>query len=71
MTEKIGEALIHLGLPVEIPGNLPRGVITEAMQLDKKKSAGLIRFALPQCVGSVQTGVIIEGWKEKIFLPDQ
>jgi shikimate kinase/3-dehydroquinate synthase len=56
----IRECLESLGLPVAIPAELERGKILEAMQLDKKRRQGQVRFALPVCIGEVRTGVLIE-----------
>jgi shikimate kinase/3-dehydroquinate synthase len=43
-----------LGLPVEIPKDMPRGEIINAMRVDKKKNAKVIRFALPAAIGRVE-----------------
>jgi 3-dehydroquinate synthase len=60
LSTQIAEALQALGLPVEIPPDLLQADILKAMQLDKKKAAGVIRFALPVAIGEVRTGVEIE-----------
>ncbi len=56
----IADALVALGLPTEIPQHLPLPDILRTMQTDKKKSAGVIKFALPVKVGKVKVGVEIE-----------
>jgi len=56
----IAGALAGLGLPTQIPSELSRDAIINAMQLDKKKHAGKVRFALPVKIGQVKTGVEIE-----------
>jgi len=54
LVEAMTEALSALGLPVRIPEDLPRAEIVRAMRVDKKKSAGAIRFALPVEIGKVE-----------------
>jgi 3-dehydroquinate synthase len=46
-----------LGLPVEIPAELDREAILAAMQRDKKRISGSVRFALPAGIGDVRIGV--------------
>ena len=50
----IGESLSVLGLPIQIPKDLPREEIMHAMRMDKKKNANAIRFALPVEIGKVE-----------------
>jgi shikimate kinase / 3-dehydroquinate synthase len=50
----ISKVLSDLGLPVEIPDDMPRGEIIRAMRVDKKKNAKSIRFALPVEIGKVE-----------------
>lgn len=57
LSEALAGALAGLGLPVEIPENLERLEIVRAMKFDKKKAAGIVRFALPVKIGEVQVGV--------------
>jgi shikimate kinase / 3-dehydroquinate synthase len=57
VSESIAGSLSALGLPVNIPKNLPRAEIIQAMRMDKKKSNGVVRFALPVEIGRVQIGV--------------
>lgn len=66
LADQIMEALTGLGLPVEIPSVLSLERVTQAMQHDKKRAAGKIRFALPIRIGEVRTGVIIEGWQQML-----
>lgn len=56
----IGEVLSRLGLPIEIPDDLPRQEILHAMRVDKKKNAKSIRFALPVEIGRVELVVVSE-----------
>jgi 3-dehydroquinate synthetase len=51
---KIADAFSALGLPTQIPEEMPRGEIIRAMRVDKKKSAKAIRFALPAEIGRVE-----------------
>ena len=64
LADKITETLVGLGLPTEIPQHLPTPNIIRTMQTDKKKSAGIIRFALPVKIGEVRIGVEVEGLEE-------
>lgn len=66
LARRIEQAIEKLGLPLEIPADLSVDRITQAMQHDKKRAAGKLRFALPVRIGEVQTGVVIENWKEVI-----
>jgi 3-dehydroquinate synthase len=60
LSETVMDALDGLGLPFHIPANLPREEIVRAMQVDKKKAAGVVRFALPVAVGKVEHSVPVE-----------
>jgi len=54
LSDALTESLAALGLPVSIPGELPRTEIVRAMWMDKKKSGGVVRFALPVAIGKVK-----------------
>jgi 3-dehydroquinate synthase len=54
LADKIAETMSALGLPIQIPGEMPREKIIGAMRVDKKKSARTIRFALPVKIGKVE-----------------
>jgi len=54
LSDRISHVLAGLGLPTEIPSDLPRPEIIRAMRVDKKKNAANIRFALPVDVGKVE-----------------
>jgi len=54
LSEAIREVLLNVGLPVQIPEELPRQEILSAMRMDKKKNAKAIRFALPAEIGRVE-----------------
>jgi 3-dehydroquinate synthase len=52
--EAIESTLEALGLPIQIPEDMPREKIIQAMRVDKKKNAKSIRFALPVEIGKVE-----------------
>jgi 3-dehydroquinate synthase len=52
--EAIESTLETLGLPIQIPAEMPREKIIQAMRVDKKKNAKSIRFALPVEIGKVE-----------------
>jgi 3-dehydroquinate synthase len=60
LSDALAETLTGLGLPVEIPKNLPRDELVHAMQVDKKKASGVVRFALPVKIGEVKVGIEID-----------
>ncbi len=64
LAQRIEHVLAGVGLPVEIPPDLSRERIVDAMRLDKKRAAGKVRFALPVDIGEVRTGVVIEYWTQ-------
>jgi shikimate kinase/3-dehydroquinate synthase len=66
LSETLEKTLSALGLPVEIPENLRQDEITSAMKVDKKKAAGVVRFALPVKIGEVRVGVEIENLEEAL-----
>ncbi len=60
LSDTLVKTLSGLGLPVEIPENLPHGELIHAMKMDKKKFGGIVRFALPVKIGEVIVGIEIE-----------
>lgn len=54
LVEAVTESLSMLGLPIQIPQEMPREEIIRAMQVDKKRNARAIRFALPVEIGKVE-----------------
>jgi 3-dehydroquinate synthase len=54
LSEAVAETLRALKLPTQIPEDLPREEIIRAMSVDKKKSSGVVRFALPAEIGKVE-----------------
>ncbi len=57
LAAQISAALAGLGLPVEIPVDLPVQEIEQAMLVDKKRKDGKLRFALPAAIGDVHVGI--------------
>ncbi len=54
LSDAVAESLSALGLPVQIPNDMPREEIIRVMRVDKKKNAMAIRFALPAEIGKVE-----------------
>ena len=54
LVEAIKESLSGLGLPIQIPAEMPREEIIRAMRVDKKKNSKAVRFALPIEIGKVE-----------------
>jgi 3-dehydroquinate synthetase len=54
LSDRIRAVLSAVGLPVQIPEELPREEILHTMRMDKKKNAKAIRFALPAEIGKVE-----------------
>jgi 3-dehydroquinate synthetase len=61
LADEIAAVLRRFSLPVDIPPGLDRQTILEAMQVDKKKYMGELRFALPVKIGEVTPGIPISG----------
>ena len=66
LADEIAGTLSSCQLPVVVPSSISREDIFSAMQFDKKRSAGQIHFALPEAIGSVHTGVVVEDWQKRI-----
>jgi shikimate kinase/3-dehydroquinate synthase len=67
LSAQIKDVCARLGLPTEVPRNLPRQAILDAMQVDKKRSGGRVRFALPQRIGEVKRGVDVKDLNLLLF----
>jgi shikimate kinase/3-dehydroquinate synthase len=65
-SDVIAETLSRLGLPIEIPETLARKKLIQSMKVDKKKSAGIVRFALPVRIGEITVGVEIENLEDAL-----
>ena len=57
LAQSIAKILVDVDLPTAIPGDLDPVEIHRAIQVDKKKAGGKVRFALPARVGKVLVGV--------------
>ena len=68
LSDELGYTLSTLGLPVSIPADIDRDVIRKTMFLDKKRNRKEIHFALPEDIGKMHTGVVIENWQDLIEL---
>jgi shikimate kinase/3-dehydroquinate synthase len=60
VSERIAKTLSTLSLPIHIPKHLPREKLIHALRADKKKSKGVVRFALPVEIGRVQVNVEVQ-----------
>lgn len=54
VVKAVQDSLSALNLPIAIPQEMPREKIIQAMRVDKKKNAKVIRFALPVEIGKVE-----------------
>ena len=66
LSKTLAQALSALGLPIEIPGDLSRDRLIQVMKMDKKRSTGTVRFALPVKIGEVRSGVEIPNLEEAL-----
>jgi 3-dehydroquinate synthase len=66
LSDALAESFLMLGLSVEIPKYMDRGELIRAMRVDKKKAAGVVRFALPVKIGEVKVGVEVENLEEAL-----
>jgi 3-dehydroquinate synthetase len=60
LEDQIKDVCARFGLPTEVPGDYPREAILDAIQVDKKRAHGRVRFALPCRVGEIKSGVKVE-----------
>jgi shikimate kinase/3-dehydroquinate synthase len=60
LAERIASILARFGLPTHLPVGLKWETILASMQVDKKRQAGSLRFALPAAIGDVRTGVVLK-----------
>ncbi len=60
LAELIADVLQGIGLPTKIPAHLDRRSVLDAIQLDKKRAGGVVRFALPVRIGEVRTGITVD-----------
>jgi len=67
ISAKIEKAISSLGLPTEIPDSVDRTQLLETMQVDKKKTQGTIRFALPIRIGYMHPSAQITNLNKHIM----
>ena len=60
LPDKLSRYFSSVGLPVSVPAGIDVSEVLEAITLDKKKTGGIVRFALPAAIGNVRTGIIVE-----------
>ncbi len=60
LSDQIKSVCMQLGLLTDVPNDYSWGAILNAMQVDKKRACGRVRFALPRRVGDVKVGVEVE-----------
>jgi 3-dehydroquinate synthase len=61
-SQRIIEVIQRLGLPVSIPPTLSKEILTQYMEMDKKKKNKKIRFVLPVRIGEVIWDVEADPW---------
>ncbi|MGE5072220.1 MAG: 3-dehydroquinate synthase, partial [Anaerolineae bacterium] len=54
LSDEICATLSNVGLPVHLPRELPLPALFRAMQNDKKRANGKVRFALPEDIGRMR-----------------
>jgi 3-dehydroquinate synthase len=59
-SNRLVKTLSGIGLPIEIPRSIDRARLLDAMQFDKKRVSGILRFALPISIGQVESGVEVD-----------
>jgi 3-dehydroquinate synthase len=67
LAKEIKRTLSGLGLPTEIPSGFKRQAILDAILVDKKRSRGQARFALPVRVGEVKPDIVVEDLATLLF----
>jgi 3-dehydroquinate synthase len=60
LTAEIADGVSIAGLPTEIPAGWNAAQILSAMKVDKKKSGGKVKFALPVQFGEVREGMEVD-----------
>ncbi|MCA9933551.1 MAG: 3-dehydroquinate synthase, partial [Anaerolineales bacterium] len=64
LVDEVTAVLHNLGLPTQIPAELDRGAIIQAVGVDKKRKGGKVKFALPRKIGDVQVGIDVPDWPQ-------
>jgi shikimate kinase/3-dehydroquinate synthase len=57
---QIASTLQSLGLPTCVPATIDSSLVVQTLGLDKKRSAGQVRFSLPIRIGEVRTGCVVD-----------
>jgi 3-dehydroquinate synthetase len=60
LSGRVADILAAFGLPTDLPEALTTGDILTLIQHDKKRADGRIPFALPEAVGRVRVGVVVD-----------
>lgn len=68
LANEISATLTRLGLPTRTPLEISRKAVIVAILLDKKRRRGQIHFALPEKIGKVHVGVVVDQWENLIEL---
>jgi|Deesub1362A_J573_1020465.scaffolds.fasta_scaffold00569_21 3-dehydroquinate synthase len=66
LAERVAQVLAGFDLPTRLPAGIAPADLKGALQVDKKRSAGDLRFSLPLRIGQVRTGIIAQDWETKI-----
>ncbi|MCU0484805.1 MAG: 3-dehydroquinate synthase [Anaerolineales bacterium] len=67
LADRIAACLGGLGLPTQIPAYVSPEAVVQAVGVDKKRSEGSPRFALPLRPGRVQVGIGVPNWEQIVF----
>jgi len=60
LPQRLAALFASVGLPVTLPAGIDTDEVLDAITKDKKKSGGIVRFALPAAIGKVLTGVAVD-----------
>lgn len=60
LLDNLMDVLTRTDLPTEIPKGINPDEILKTIQVDKKKSRGMVKFALPVKLGEVKTGLLVD-----------
>lgn len=63
LTDEIRKVFSALGLLTQIPPEINRTIIVQAMRHDKKRANQIVRFALPVRIGEVRVGITVPDWE--------
>jgi len=68
LKDEIAKVLDAIGLPTSLPSGLAIDSLIGAMQMDKKRSGGVVHFSLPVEIGEVKAGIEIDHLPDKLAL---